>query len=87
MLIGLGVAVVLCGIVWWRESTPPDDPWMLENSYRLAHHYSEGMGPGSVDHARQESAAAKRDVRDERLSAVRKHHTDPMRPVSLVRMS
>jgi hypothetical protein len=88
VLVVFAVIVALIGVVWWLESAPPDDPWMLKNSHRLAHHYSKGMGPGSVDHALQESAAEKRDARDERLSAVRKQHTDPPRhPVSLVKMS
>lgn len=73
-MISLGVVVALFGVVWWLESVPPDDPWMLEHGHRLAHHYGAGMGPGSADHALQEAAARKAAERDARIAAIRLEH-------------
>ena len=89
MLISLSVVLalfaVLVAVVWWiamagqflgeGDPVPPDDPWMLEHGYRLAHHYREGMGPGSADQALQEAAIEKRDARDARLAAIQLEHT------------
>lgn len=84
----LALFAVLVGIVWWLDPVPPDDvfqqafstgdpddPWMLKHGHRLAHHYGEGMGPGSADHALQEAANEKRDARDARLAAIHLEHT------------
>jgi hypothetical protein len=82
--MGLGVLVVfvvvvaLIGVIWWLESVPPDDPWMLENQHRLSHHYADGMGPGSVDHRLQEAAAKKSAERDVQLNSIWLAHTTPM---------
>jgi hypothetical protein len=98
MLISLSVVLalfaVLVAVVWWiamagqflgeGDPVPPDDPWMLEHGYRLAHHYREGMGPGSVDHALQEAAIEKRDARDTRLAAIHLEHTEPFPRMRLI---
>jgi hypothetical protein len=70
MLMVFVVVVALIGVVWWLESVPPDDPWMLENQHRLSHHYADGMGPGSVDHKLQEEASKKSIERDVQLNSI-----------------
>ena len=76
--IAVGV-VVLFGL--WRvctaDPTPPDDPWMLANRHKLAHHFSDKFDNTAYDATKQDAAAKKRTQRDAQLSAVRKRHTDP----------
>ena len=93
----LALFAVLVGVVWWLDPVPPDDvfqqafstgdpddPWMLKYGHRLAHHYGEGMGPGSADHALQEAALRKQDARDARLAAIHLEHTEPSPRIHLV---
>ena len=80
----LVLLAVLVAVVWWLDPVPPDDPWMLEHGYRLAHHYREGMEPGSADHALQEAAIRKQDARDARLAAIHLEHTEPSPRIHLV---
>lgn len=90
----LALFAVLVAVVWWLaiagqflgegDPVPPDDPWMLAHGHRLAHHYVEGMGPGSADHALQEAAIRKQDARDARLAAIHLEHTEPSPRIHLV---
>lgn len=54
---------------------PPDDPWMMDNSHTLTHHYRAGLGEPH-DQPLAERSLAKSIKRDSDISRIRALHTD-----------